>query len=136
MDKQNPTTPPHDQIDLSFSVMPQKENIFSGYSWAPAASKNSPPPPPNGGLPSGNPSSRKWIYIIVGLIVLLALGAVAYYMVGGKKTDTQPPQTVSKLPKVWLHQYFTQNLNTNGNCNHQIISASNLDPNKNELPNY
>src|SRR5258708_1774082 len=110
MDQPNPNTPPHDPNDLSFNVMPQEGKTFSGYSSAPAASKNSPPPPPNGGLPSGNPSSRKWIYIIVGLIVLLALGAVAYYMVGGKKTDTQSAQKVSKLPKVCLQQYFTQNL--------------------------
>lgn len=156
MDPQNPT---NDQIpvqtpDLSFQVMPQDA------SQAKPDSGNPLPPPPSpirasataGSMPSsGNLNlslppeagksqfgSKKIWYIIGGAAVLLILlGVVLYFLLGSKKTTTigsQPPaQTtpVTKLPKVWLTQYFNKDT-----CGDQTVCGDDADPDADGLTNY
>lgn len=122
---------PQDPSDLSFNVMPQNggPRNFSAPSPGPSMDSNTPPSSTGYSAPSSG-SSHKWMYIIIGVVVLLILGGVAYYMLGTKKTDNAT-QTTSKLPKVWLNQYF--NVDT---CADQNTCGDDADPENDGLSNY
>src|SRR5687768_6660629 len=97
---QNPNTP---ASDLSYQVMPQSPQS-SGSGNIPST----PPPqqPPSGGLPSEPESSwfhSRLLYIVLGAVVLAALGVTAYFLLGSNKQEL-PPET--KLPKTWLNEFF------------------------------
>jgi hypothetical protein len=137
MDTPNPNTtsrptPPATQepSDLSFNVMPRDGD---------PGRMSSPPPPSSTGGSGGSSysydnssgSGHKWIYITVAIVVLLGLGAAAYYMLGVKKSSDEPQAATTKLPKVWLSQYF--NTET---CSDQSTCGDNADPDKDGSGNY
>ncbi len=128
-----PTTPQPDPNELSFTVMPQEgKGSASGFS-----KESSMPPPPSSSY-SAPPSpsdyepvqSRKWMYVSIAVVVLLGLGAAAYYMLGNKSTNnTQQP--ASKLSKPWLKQYFSSET-----CADKNTCGDAADPEKDGLNNY
>lgn len=135
-----PTGP---EQEPSFQVMPQ-EGRFQDVNMPQTSSSPSPVPPavpgPKQSAPSMLPeemepsgSKAKLFYIIGGVVLLLILGALGYYMLGGKKSDTQQAdQTAStKLPKVWLKQYFDKEI-----CNDPKICGDDADPDSDGLKNY
>lgn len=83
------------------------------------------PPPPNG------LRNKKIVYIIAGLVVLVALTGVGYYIFAKKKSEPKQTQTESKLPKTWLLKYF--NTET---CEDQNYCGDDADPDKDGLSNY
>lgn len=133
--------PNNEPSDLSYQVMPQEGQRYEP-SPAPVPSPLSAktgPVKPNL-MPTEEETSiwrNKWIYIIGGAVVLLILGGLIYFLVGAKKSSTPAPvATTTKLPKVWLQQYFAQNLDTSGNCNDQTICGDTADPDSDGLNNY
>ena len=142
MDALHPTsTPPPinnqptEPTDLSYQVMPHD----GGYFESAAGSGPVPPKPiggPTGNLPVGPETSffrGKLVYIIGGVVILLALGFLAYFMLGSKKTSTPPATQTSntKLPKVWLQQYFNTEV-----CDDQNTCGDEADPDRDGLKNY
>ncbi len=115
MDTKNPNIPETDPV---YNVMPQMGKSSGGLG-----SSGLPVPTPPGG-------SRKWIYILIGIIVLAGLGAGAYYLLGSEKT--KPPVTnTSRLSKAWLKQYFNVEA-----CADQNTCGETADPDKDGLNNY
>lgn len=122
--------PASEPSDLSYQVMPQE-----GQRYEPAPPRLAPSSLP----PEGEVSiwRNKWVYIIGGAVVLLILGALIYFLVGAKKSSTPvPAAATTKLPKVWLQQYFAQNLDTGGSCNDQTVCGDDADPDSDGLKNY
>lgn len=165
MDPLKPNNLPVEQSDLSFQVMPQEGEFGHAAPAGPAAVPPRPsapsaaqrpsippppyksgatlPPPPEQNLALGEeigePSffRSKWIYILGGVVVLIGLGVLAYVMLGSKKTTPPVEETVTtKLPKIWLSQYFIQNLNTDGSCNDPLICGDEADKDIDGLKNY
>ena len=142
MDNPNTNNPPTPSSDLSFQVMP-KENASSEYKQdAPAVARTVPESAGSTGsmLPQGHEPSfwtSKWFYIILAALVLIVLASLAYFFLGSKKTSQPEVQTVqTKLPKVWLQQYFSLNLNADGSCKALTICGDDADPDSDGLKNY
>ncbi|MEJ0021144.1 MAG: hypothetical protein WDN47_01005 [Candidatus Doudnabacteria bacterium] len=157
MDPQKPTPAnlPVEPSDLSFQVMPQEGRFDPAVqppvpapvrsSIAPSplpsrpASVPSVPPPPEYGSPNLMPEESepsffrsKWIYIVVGIVVLIVLGLLAYFLLGAKKTAAPVVTAVTtKLPKVWLNQYFNKEV-----CDNQTVCGDDADPDNDGLSNY
>lgn len=147
--KPSPGNLPVESSDPSFQVMPQEGRFDTGAQPAaplrsssiPSAAppKTMPPPPPGRNLPNLLPDEpqssffgRNWIYILGGIVVLIVLGLLAYFILGSKKTETSPDQTVtSKLPKVWLVQYFNKEV-----CDDQTVCGDDADSENDGLKNY
>lgn len=133
--------PASEPSDLSYQVMPQE-----GQRYEPTPTPGLPVMQPKTGpvkpnlMPMGEEISiwrNKWVYIIGGAVVLLILGVLIYFMVGSKKSSTPvPAASTTKLPKVWLQQYFAQNLDTGGSCSDQAVCADDADPDSDGLKNY
>jgi hypothetical protein len=123
-------TPPKPE-DLSFQVMPRQDSTSHQSAELPRSSQAATYNSKNTNVGS---KSSKWIYIIVAVIVLILLGIGAYFLLGSK--GSKNTQSTSKLPKVWLQQYFPQNLDSNGNCTDQSICGDNADPDHDGLNNY
>ncbi|OGE87624.1 MAG: hypothetical protein A3J07_02815 [Candidatus Doudnabacteria bacterium RIFCSPLOWO2_02_FULL_49_13] len=138
--------------DLTFQVMPQdlnhpeKNTNFSSPMPPPPPRSPSgmPPKAPIGDmglnsmppLPESDPNSHRNILLIGGIIIVIGLiGFGLYYFLGAKKTDNKPgdqPQAVAtRLPKVWLTQYFNKEA-----CDDQSICGDNADPDNDGLSNY
>jgi len=112
-----------DDKDLVFNVMPEKGKEFAANLESVPAPKSTEPGPAN---------SRKLTYILIGIVVLLVLGAAAYYMLGTKKTVIAPDNTVAtKLPKSWLAQYFSVE-----KCTDQTTCGDEADKDDDGLSNY
>jgi hypothetical protein len=64
-----------------------------------------------------SPLNHKLTYIIISVLILVILGALAYFLLWSKPKDETPEQTaVSKLPKVWLKQHFNIEVCSAGDC--------------------
>jgi hypothetical protein len=140
---------PVEAPDISFQVMPQEGMQYAPPKPAPLMPVGqpmkpgsmpplSPPHVPTGGnLPQEPEPSiwhNKWIYIIFGAVIVLALAASLYFLVGSKKTDTTADSTqtvTTKLPKVWLSQYFGSET-----CVDETICGDTADTDKDGLNNY
>ena len=139
----NPAPPnPVDQPEPSFQVMPQEGrfqdlNVPHTASTTPSAPLPSTPKSPVAtALPvEHEPSHRgsRIFYIVGGIVLLAILGVLGYYMLGSKKTSNQTTeQTVTtKLPKVWLKQYFDKDV-----CDDLKTCGDNADPDSDGLNNY
>ena len=117
-----PSVPPsaltnNNPADLSFQVMPHSTTGGADL-----------PQPPMDSEPSG---SGKMMYIIIGIIVLLILGGLAYYFLGYKKSETAVVTQEDKLPKSFLTKYF--NVDT---CSDQATCGEEADSDKDGLKNY
>ncbi len=143
--------PTSDKPELTFQVMPQAgREIHEQRSEIPfvkgptpvsgAIQKPGGPPPrmPEGELFSDTDGSfwqGKLPFIIIGIVVLLGLGLLAYFFIGSKKSNTNQPQQTqqptTKLPKVWLSQYFGKDT-----CDDVSNCGDDADPDKDGLKNY
>ncbi len=138
MDQPNPNLH-QDPNDLSFNVMPQdgKSSYSSGPAPSPNRTPGTPPPAPSAssaGTSVEYPAStthHKMLYIIIGIVVLLLLGGAAYYFLGMNKTTDSQQQTTTKLPKVWLTQYFSTE-----SCTDINTCGDEADPENDGLKNY
>ncbi len=120
MDEQNQDN----NSDVVFNVMPNQGKPTEGSvpSMGSAA--------PSSAQVSGG--GRKWIYIVVAIIVLLGLGGGAYYLLGMKKDPVATPSTnTSKLSKAFLNKYF----NTEA-CATPTTCGDAADPDMDALSNY
>ena len=131
--------------DLTFQVMPQ-DLKHSGSSIS-SATVPPPVPPVKNSMPiSGmhldplpSVNNQRRMMMIAGLILVVALvGLGLYYFLGSKKTtdDTNKPAgnqpaVTTRLPKVWLTQYFNKET-----CDDQTVCADSADPEKDGLANY
>jgi plastocyanin len=122
--------PADDQEMVSFAVMPHDAKDVPGggdvkMSDIKAASDHT----ASGGFWHG-----KTIYVIIGLVVLLGLGAAAYFLLWQSPTadpSNENPQNSSRLPKVYLQQYFnTQECVDMSSCGEEA------DPDTDGLNNY
>jgi hypothetical protein len=120
MDTQNPNNP--NVNEPVFNVMPAEGKSMQPGGPAAVASTSLSTSASAGG-------SRKWTYIIIGIVVLLALAGGAYYLLGSKK---ETPQTnTSRLSKAWLNQYFNVDA-----CSDQNTCGETSDPDKDGMGNY
>lgn len=75
---------------------------------------------------------NKIVYIVGGIIIVLFLAGVGYFIFAGKKSTPPPVVTdTTKLPKVWLKQYFNSET-----CDDKNICGDEADPDKDGLNNY
>ncbi len=79
------------------------------------------------------PLRNKVVYIVVGIIVLAALGALAYYMLGpsSEEEKKQEEQQNSRLPKAKLMEYFGIEI-----CHDANLCGDEADPDSDGLSNY
>jgi hypothetical protein len=99
--------PPSPDRSVSYQVMPQSNG-------RPKNMLNTPPPPPpqmpgSANLPMVEPKkSNLWVYVVISVVVVLILGGLAYYFLGGFGTSETPSQNVpvSRLNSTFLSQYF------------------------------
>ena len=134
MDNQTPNNLPTGS-DPSFQVMPQSNGS--------ASTPTSPPPPPAGkgpmpppaaapsahSLPSDELKKSKLPYLVIALVVLLVLGALAYFLLGSKEPEATQPQ--SRLPKTWMTMFFNKEV-----CDEQSTCGDDADPDSDGLTNY
>lgn len=113
------TNVPKETGDPAFNVMPQDSRGYTGSI-----------PTPSAPMEHAS-SSHRWVYLLIGAIVLLALGGVAYYMLGFNKTEETPQVVASRLPKVWLQQYFNVD-----SCSDMATCGEAADPENDGLGNY
>jgi plastocyanin len=147
-DKTNPKNDSHltglpSEQDMSFVVMPHEDGgqLVAGAGIAHertaasaaraggvAASAESHAAPQ---LPEEHPSiwHSKATYVIGGLLVVAALGALAYFLVGSNK-DAENNSAESRLPKVFLQQHFGVEICTATEC------SDDADPDQDGLKNY
>lgn len=74
---------------------------------------------------------NKYVYLVVGVLVVLALAAGYYYFFYAKKPSTPNETVLSKLPKTWLVQFFMSET-----CSDQNVCGDNADSDKDGLTNY
>ncbi len=72
--------------------------------------------------------NNKITYVILGALVLAALGALGYFLLGGK--EKEPAKPVSSISKVWMQQYFS--IQT---CNDELTCGDGADPDHDGLTN-
>lgn len=118
--------------DVSYQVMPKKGGASIQPKAVPNQSAESVPVPAPVMQSSGGMGAMG--YSIVALVVLLILGGLAYYFLGGKlfgtKAVDQTPVS-SRLPKPWLSEHFTVET-----CNDQSVCGDSADPDKDGYDNY
>lgn len=76
----------------------------------------------------------KSTYIVIGLLVLAALGATAYFLLwpSANNSPSSPlEQSASRLPKVFLQQYFSVDI-----CVNEATCGEKADPDNDGLDNY
>ncbi|HYE22229.1 MAG TPA: cupredoxin domain-containing protein [Verrucomicrobiae bacterium] len=108
--------------DLSFQVMPGESADLSD--------------PVDISVDSATPveayhGNHKVIYIVISILILLALGALAYFLLGPNAQKPETAQTTQKLPPVFLKQHF--NVET---CQDQSVCGDDADPDSDGLSNY
>ncbi|GEM_PF-3055257 len=113
--------------DISYQVMPQEGHFEPVPASAPAV----PPALPAESGPSFWRS--RLLYIIAGAVVLVVLGVLAFFMFRSKQPApvTVPAVVVTKLPKVWLQQYFSSET-----CTDQTMCGDEADSDKDGLTNH
>ncbi len=118
---QAPNNLPVEPADLSYQVMPKQDgNQQPVVSAPPLPTKLSAPP------------ARKFVYIIIAILILAILGIAAYFTLGSKKSSTPPAQVSStKLPKIWLQKYFNKEI-----CDDQTVCGDEANPDNDGLSNY
>ena len=129
--------PTNNPSDFSFQVMPKTGVPVSG-----SGQPNTPPPPTpphsdrhdDPGLPvEPSPMRNKLAYVIIGLVVLVVLGVLAYFFLGAdkKQNSDSSQEPVTKLPKLWMTQYFSKDV-----CDNPVLCGDDADPDADGLKNY
>lgn len=109
---------PQSSPEITYQVMPKAGRTVQ----MPQAS-----PTPS----SGNGSGAKWVYIVIGIIVLGGLGYLAYYFLGsgGKQEVNNTPTT--KLSQTFLLNNFAKSV-----CDDATMCGDDADPDVDGLSNY
>jgi len=161
MDTKNTTNPQGDTTDISYQVMPRADGRFTPepepaiapvvktpapvvpVTKTPAGVPPTPPTPPVSESPVmpmdhlSGPSiwHNSWLYIVIGAVLLVVIGGAIYLMSRGDNSGENPsentPITTTRLPKVWLQQYFNKEA-----CDDDSICGDNADPDSDGLVNY
>lgn len=122
--------PPTSSDDVNYTVMP---NLSRKYT-EPVSKPGALVPPSsviNSSLVEANRSNlRKWILAGGAVVLILLLGALAYYFINEKRNQKQPVKQ-SKLPKVWLNQHFGSE-----SCTDENRCGDESDPDTDGLVNY
>lgn len=111
---------PQSSEDISYILMPQK----LGHPVAPPAAAPK--------VPTVRSKKKKLTYLIAGIVVLVALAGVGYYIFAKQKSEPQktlPEEAL--LPKTWLLKYFNKE-----SCDEASVCGDNADPDKDGLSNY
>src|SRR3989344_4989412 len=147
MDPKNPNSQTTDSQEPVYQVMPQSDSYQSPQAPEAAASamktplsapKPLPPQPtgPFSGLPhEEGPSmwhNRRLLAIIGGAALVVSALVIVLLMNPFKKDDDQAANTpVTKLPKIWLQQYFNKEV-----CDDQAVCGDAADADSDGLANY
>ena len=115
---------PPQASDLSFQVMPQDGTQQPQAPMPPAPTGSGPALPTE----PGHSDSKRYIYIAIAIVLVFAIGAAAYFLLGPKKSDTK---IASKLPKVWMQQFFGKET-----CDNPTACGDDADPDADGLSNY
>jgi plastocyanin len=122
--------PADDQETVSFAVMPHSAQEASHGDQVKMSDINAASEHPSG----GGIWHSKSTYIVIGLIVLVALGAMAYFLLwptDGNKTNLQVNENASRLPRVFLQNYFSVDT-----CENESSCGDKADPDNDGLENY
>lgn len=158
MDTKNPNSQTNDSAEPVYQVMPQSDSYQAPEPVktppaAPLTSQTTTPPaggssntlpksqpmapvvPAAGGLPHDDGGSSwlsKKVIIIGGAVILLALiVALVVFVNPFKKDDPTANQPVTKLPKIWMQQYFGKEV-----CDDQTVCGDDADADSDGLSNY
>jgi plastocyanin len=135
-----------DDQPMSFSVMPhdiRSEMISDGetpvHPHPSSGAPTSPVPVPSYGAENSLPEDddshhsiwrNKWTYIITATLILIALGAMAYFLLWSDTGEETDQPAASKLPKIFLQGHFGTDTCTSPEC------ADDSDPDVDGLQNY
>ena len=138
-DKINPNNssgaPTPEQDMVNFSVMPHSGNM--GKPVSSPAQNNFPRPQMDSGTPPPPPEHpgiwhSKITYVVISLLVLIVLGGLAYFLLwSDSSSDSDNNDAVSKIPKVFVKQYFGVDL-----CGDMSKCGDEADPDTDGLTNY
>jgi plastocyanin len=119
--------PVDDSSSLVFAVMPQGGNYV-----APTQKMEEVRPPQNSSRPevATHLWQTKTPYIIIGLLILVILGALAYFLLWSAPTPADEPSQ-SKLPKIFLQKHFSA-----AACADMTVCGDEADPDNDGLTNY
>lgn len=116
--------PADEQETVSFAVMPHDPQDVQGGGDVSMADIDA------GSEPHEGIWHSKTTYIVIGLLILIILGAAAYFLLWSTPNEA-PQQQASRLPKVWVSQYFGAEV-----CADQAKCGEAADPDKDGLGNY
>ncbi len=127
-EQKQPNTEGRDEDDFNFAVMPGRDSRSYESQGTPGSIPNG-----SGNSQGGNILHNKVTYLIVGALVLLTLGALAFFLLGSKDKDKDQTLevTTSKMPKIFLQRYFGAEL-----CTIQGRCGDSADPDEDGLNNY
>jgi plastocyanin len=122
--------PADDQETVSFAVMPHDAGEAPNGDQVKMSDINAASEHPIG----GGIWHSKSTYIAIGVLVVAALGAMAYFLLW--QTDSKSPsensqQNASRLPRVFLQQYFSVDV-----CQNESTCGEKADPDNDGLDNY
>lgn len=122
--------PADDQETVSFAVMPHSAQEASHGDQVRMSDINAASEHPSGpGI-----WHSKSTYIVIGLLVLIALGAAAYFLLwpnDSGKSNLVVNENASRLPRAWLQEYFSV-----ATCENESSCGEKADPDNDGLDNY
>jgi plastocyanin len=129
----NAGMPPANEQDMvSFAVMPHNAQDAQGGGDVRMSDINAASDRQEGAAASF--FRGKTMYIVIGVVVLAALGAAAYFLLwpsSNSQTPKNEEEKTSKLPKVFLQQFFQTD-----SCQNTALCGDVADPDEDGLDNY
>lgn len=152
MDPKKPNSQTNDASEPVYQVMPQSDSYQAPSTpqankapLTPPTFQTSPNLPKSSSIPSQAPVTpglphdsggstwlNKRVVIIGGAIILLALaGAILVFVNPFKKDGSTTTQPVTKLPKIWMQEFFGKEV-----CDDQTVCGDDADADSDGLSNY
>jgi|GEM_PF-2182622 len=130
---QGPGAPTPEEEEVSYAVMPRGDN--GDFVSDPHPGSQPPQQRPMSDIvatPIEHPGvwHNKYTYIAIGVLVLAALGAIGYFLVGPSGTK-EPSQPATRLSTVFLKQYFGAE-----KCADEARCGDTADPDADGLENW
>jgi plastocyanin len=122
--QQNENSEPREE-DFSYAVMPTANSAYTKTDRPVSDIRTTPDQ-----MGPGSFWQSKTTYIIVGVLVLITLGALAYFLLAPSKEKPQE-QASTKLPKVFLQRYFNVEV-----CVDTGVCGDTADSDQDGLQNY